>query len=62
VDRQRARFFDLRLDELREKWPIVHLLPAACSSDIKDKKPAMPSAGVRRKRLAFKPSRRLRST
>jgi len=32
VDRQRARFFDLRLDELEEKPAIVHLLSRSASS------------------------------
>ncbi len=32
VDRQRARFFDLRLDELREAPAIVHLLSRTASS------------------------------
>ncbi len=32
VDRQRARFFDLRLDELRESQAIVHLLSRTSSS------------------------------
>jgi len=32
VDRQRARFFDLRLDELRERAAIVHLLSRSASN------------------------------
>jgi peptide subunit release factor 1 (eRF1) len=32
VDRQRARFFDLRLDDLRERSAIVHRLPRNASS------------------------------
>jgi peptide subunit release factor 1 (eRF1) len=32
VDRQRARFFDLRLDELRERQAMVHLLPRTATS------------------------------
>ncbi len=32
VDRQRARFFDLRLDVLRENGAIVHMLPRSASS------------------------------
>jgi peptide chain release factor subunit 1 len=32
VDRQRARFFDLRLDELREQGAIVHMLSRNASS------------------------------
>ena len=32
VDRQRARFFDLRLDEMRESAAIVHLLSRTASS------------------------------
>jgi len=32
VDRQRARFFDLRLDDLRERGAIVHLLSRSGSS------------------------------
>lgn len=32
VDRQRARFFDLRLDELRERGAIVHMLSRSASS------------------------------
>lgn len=32
VDRQRARFFDLRLDDLREKGAIVHMLSRSASS------------------------------
>ncbi len=32
VDRQRARFFDLRLDELRERGAIVHLLSRSAAS------------------------------
>jgi peptide subunit release factor 1 (eRF1) len=32
VDRQRARFFDLRLDDLRERGAIVHLLSRSASS------------------------------
>jgi peptide subunit release factor 1 (eRF1) len=32
VDRQRARFFDLRLDDLRERGAIVHLLSRTASS------------------------------
>ncbi len=32
VDRQRARFFDLRLDDLRERGAIVHLLSRNASS------------------------------
>ena len=33
VDRQRARFFDLRLDDLRERGAIVHMLSRNASSD-----------------------------
>jgi len=33
VDRQRARFFDLRLDDLRERGAIVHMLSRNSSSD-----------------------------
>ncbi len=32
VDRQRARFFDLRLDDLRERGAIVHMLSRSGSS------------------------------
>jgi peptide subunit release factor 1 (eRF1) len=32
VDRQRARFFDLRLDELREQHSMVHMLSRSASS------------------------------
>jgi peptide chain release factor subunit 1 len=32
VDRQRARFFDLRLDELRERGAIVHMLSRSAAS------------------------------
>jgi peptide subunit release factor 1 (eRF1) len=32
VDRQRARFFDLRLDDLREQGAIVHMLSRSASS------------------------------
>jgi peptide subunit release factor 1 (eRF1) len=32
VDRQRARFFDLRLDDLRERQAMVHLLPRTATS------------------------------
>jgi peptide chain release factor subunit 1 len=32
VDRQRARFFDLRLDDLRERGAIVHMLSRSASS------------------------------
>jgi Bacterial archaeo-eukaryotic release factor family 10 len=32
VDRQRARFFDLRLDDIREKAAIVHLLSRSAAS------------------------------
>src|SRR5271165_2885247 len=32
VDRQRARFFDLRLDDLREHGAIVHMLSRSASS------------------------------
>jgi len=32
VDRQRARFFDLRLDELRERGALVHLLSRSATS------------------------------
>ena len=32
VDRQRARFFDLRLDELQERGAIVHMLSRSASS------------------------------
>ncbi|MGA9902541.1 MAG: hypothetical protein ACLP0H_05010 [Terriglobales bacterium] len=32
VDRQRARFFDLRLDDLRERGGLVHFLPRTAAS------------------------------
>ncbi len=32
IDRQRARFFDLRLDDLRERGAIVHMLSRSASS------------------------------
>ena len=32
VDRQRARFFDLRLDDLRERGAIVHMLSRSASN------------------------------